>query len=288
MKNVNPIVSVIIPVFRDQRIIKCLNALQKQTLSHEKFEVIIVNNDPDYDLDYGQLSNNFSVVIEPRPGSYAARNCGIRLSRGEYIVFTDADCIPSPSWLENIVSAFEDNSVDMVSGVIDIFRELNSSFFAWQYEWNTAFLQGQNFRKGVSVTANLAVRQRVFETVGLFQEQFFSGGDVEFSRRARSAGFKLVLDQKVRVSHPARKFLADIVSKRRRTVVGVYERLHGRLNKLTYLAKLLSPPIFSIPRWFERTFNPFILFLTFILHYYIRLNVFLFLVTRQRNTQQRI
>src|ERR1041384_5139232 len=93
-------VSVIVPVWNDaERLGHCLHALEKQTYPAESYEVIVVDNGSTDSVAclvaaYGRAR----LVSEQRPGSYAARNTGLNLARGQVIAFTDADCLPAPDW----------------------------------------------------------------------------------------------------------------------------------------------------------------------------------------------
>src|ERR1041385_9155423 len=105
-----PDVSVVIPVLGDaERLALCLDALDRQTLPANRFEVIVVDNASDRDEAIAAVvaehAPRFRLLHEPRPGSYAARNRAIADARGTIIAFTDADCIPRPDWLERGIAA---------------------------------------------------------------------------------------------------------------------------------------------------------------------------------------
>lgn len=91
-----PFVSVVIPVFNDaERLEMCLRALEDQTYPADRYEVILVDNGSDASME--GLAAGFAgtrVAYEDRPGSYAARNKGVSLARGEVVAFTDSDCVP--------------------------------------------------------------------------------------------------------------------------------------------------------------------------------------------------
>lgn len=97
-----PFVSVIIPVLDDPvRLALCLQALEDQTYAADRYEVIVVDNGSVSDLAPVVVAfAHAQLAVEPRRGSYAARNMGIGLARGEVLAFTDSDCIPQPDWLE--------------------------------------------------------------------------------------------------------------------------------------------------------------------------------------------
>lgn len=90
-------VTIIIPAYHDwYRLSLCLNALAKQTYPHNKFEVIIINNDADDQVSADfVLPENCKIIVEEKSGSYAARNTGLKIAKGEIIGFTDSDCIPN-------------------------------------------------------------------------------------------------------------------------------------------------------------------------------------------------
>ena len=93
-KNSLPFVTVIIPFYNDlDRLRECLICVFLQTYPHDCYEVIVVDNGSDE--DFSPLQNKFhdlELLYEYRPGSYAARNTGIRYSKGEVLAFTDSDC----------------------------------------------------------------------------------------------------------------------------------------------------------------------------------------------------
>ena len=96
MSKKTPLVSVVIPYFKKRKYIKkTLNSVIKQ--KYKNIEVIIVYDDTDLkDLNYikSQLSNfkKKKIVINSKNiGAGFSRNKGIKVSRGKYLAFIDAD-----------------------------------------------------------------------------------------------------------------------------------------------------------------------------------------------------
>ncbi|HCD8387969.1 TPA: glycosyltransferase family 2 protein, partial [Klebsiella pneumoniae] len=109
------------------------------------------------------------------------------------------------------------------------------------YEKGYAFNQNQLAKEGISVTANLMIRKEHINVVGLFNSSLFSGGDIEWNRRAILCDIPIIYASDVVVCHPIRACLAEIKSKRKRVIGGTYSKM-GSLS----LLKLLFPPFKSI------------------------------------------
>ncbi len=100
------LLSVVVPALNaGETLPACLNALKNQTFPREDYEVILVDgNSSDSTRDIGRQFE-VSVLIQDGKGRPAARNTGIRASRGKWVVFTDADCFPARTWLSALVGA---------------------------------------------------------------------------------------------------------------------------------------------------------------------------------------
>lgn len=101
----NPLVSFVIPVYQKppEVFARCLDSLHDMSL--KEIEVICVFDGEDLPLQ--QIAAKYkkvqSVVIE-HGGAPKARNKGLEMATGKYVVFWDADCIIKPEtakrWLE--------------------------------------------------------------------------------------------------------------------------------------------------------------------------------------------
>ena len=248
-----PFVSVIVPTYRDwSRLAICIQALSIQDYDH--FEVIIVNNCVDDVIPEGyHIPVNFRIIAEPKPGSYASRNTGIKLTTGTIIGFTDADCIPDKSWISTAVQTFDTAATySRIAGKIELFYSSPKPNNAEMYEQVYAFNQDLYVQMdGTGVTANLFVKRTVFEAVGPFDEDLLSGGDYEWSVRARDAGYKICYDAGVKISHPARNRITELVTKAKRVGGGqagfTQKDNRGYLKRVFRFIYDLRPPVRSIP-----------------------------------------
>lgn len=215
-------ISVIIPTYKDdKRLQACIDALARQSLDKGLYEVIVVNNSRN-DIDIQAPEIELKILQELTPGSYAARNRGLEIAKGEFIAFTDSDCIPDKEWLEKGLKSLMSCSVDRVSGNIMVFPRCPRMTAVECYEAIFAFNQNDYVKRGSAVTANLFVRRRVFETIGLFNSSLFSGGDNEWNFRATQAGFGIRYDETAIVHHPARHSWRELSRKIERTTGGKF------------------------------------------------------------------
>jgi len=220
----NPIFSIIIPTYDDwSRLLLCLDALKKQTIPATDFEIIVVNNATVHKLPNNiSLPNDVILCHEPEPGSYAARNHGAEIARGDILAFTDSDCIPDKNWLSYAAEVFSSAECSLIGGEVDIFKPPGGQYLTYIYEKREAFQQKKDVKKGKSVTANLFIKRTVFEVLNGFNQKIKSGGDWEFTQRAVKNGYKMVYSEKVRVLHPARKCVRELFKKHRRLTAWGY------------------------------------------------------------------
>lgn len=121
-----PRVSVVISVKNRSALLwDCLLGLAEQSLPRELFEVVIIDNMSSEDLtrvfDRGRTELGLTIRTartERDRGPAPARNLGVAMAQAPIIAFTDSDCRPSPAWLSQVVSAFDDPTVAFVTGPV--------------------------------------------------------------------------------------------------------------------------------------------------------------------------
>jgi len=226
----NTLISIIIPTFNDwERLSLCLYALDDQTLEKSRYEIIIVNNDENHfvpDRIRQLTGKHIKILHEPMPGSYAARNAGLKVANGNIIGFTDSDCVPDPKWLENASKYFENVDVDRLAGKVELFFGHNNKRNAAElYEIAFSFDQERNVKKfHASITANFFTRRKYFDEVGLFDATKKSGEDFGWNRRAHAHDLTLSYGPEVVVRHPARGSIQELIRKRKRVFGGKKSR----------------------------------------------------------------
>lgn len=239
-------VSVIVPVWNNPEQLRlCVEALKAQDFPADDYEIVVVDNGSTDDTADRARAMGVRVLVERKPGSYAARNHGIAETGGDYLAFTDSDCIPDRRWLSTAVArADREPGIGVVAGRIVLFNESgDANGWAQSYESLVAFPQ-QQAKLGTCATANWLSPRRVIADMGGFDETVKSGGDHHMGMRIRAAGLNLVYEPEMIVRHPTRATFGALLAKRRRLTGGHWDRTHGRMR----LARALSRNVLETGR----------------------------------------
>ena len=104
-------ISVIIPVKNNQKGVDRFIEAFFATHSQDQYpkEIIIVDNNSALPIklrdEYLQKGLPLRLYSCSRQGPAAARNCGVKASLGEWLLFCDSDCIPTPSLLTGYLNS---------------------------------------------------------------------------------------------------------------------------------------------------------------------------------------
>jgi glycosyltransferase involved in cell wall biosynthesis len=222
----NPIaVSVIIPAYNASATIgQVLEALSKQNVS-KPFEVIVV--------DDGSSDNTADIVrsfigagLEPARTKYirqenagpaSARNHGAQLARGEFLAFTDSDCIPHEDWISQLMEGFSRGdpagrpyayqpsrpNIGAVAGSYGIANPQSALARCIYKEilWRHAHLM-PDFPNSFG-SYNFCVKKNVFDAVGGFNTAYrtASGEDNDLSYKITQSGWRICFQRKALVDH---------------------------------------------------------------------------------------
>lgn len=215
-------ISVIVPVFNAQETLqKCLPGLAASAT--EWTEIIIVDNgssDKSFAIceDFKRSHNNLKVLLlrEETQGPSAARNGGAKFATGKWLLFTDADCIPSPTWISDYLVHFSEAELGAVAGCIQPYPPSNAvqkaiALFTLPPITKGISHRGSNLREGFYPTANLAVKKEIFHSVGGFNENLRYGEDHELCHKIYQAGYRIKAVENAAVEHIHRTSLKGLL-----------------------------------------------------------------------------
>lgn len=160
------LISVVIPTYhRNDLLARCLRQLAPgvQTLWANQYEVIVTDDGRDTTAE-AMITSDFPWVrwIEgPKRGPAANRNHGVMQSANEWIAFTDDDCVPSSTWLENFA-----NSISQGTCVYEGKTTCEANICGFAEEAPVNLCGGKLF------SCNFMISRELFITMGGFDENF--------------------------------------------------------------------------------------------------------------------
>ncbi len=204
-------VSIVIPTYNSWHTLeRCLHALFHQTDCQTDYEIIIVDDGSTDETaeripQLAEQHPRIRYFQQPNRGPATARNLGAREARGELILFTDADCEPTPDWISEMVKPFTD-SADPVVAVKGAYltrqKNLISLFAQYEFESRYRKMLKSEYTDFVD-TYSSAFRKSVFITMGGFDTSFphANNEDTEFSYRLAARGYKMKFNPNAVVYH---------------------------------------------------------------------------------------
>ena len=201
----NPEISVVVPSHdRPLRLRWLLNALERQTLPREKWEVVVGHDSSGPETEELLRTHPLAregvlrhVTLEPGtapPGRN--RNAAWRIARGETIAFTDDDCRPPEEWLENALAAARRHPDAIVQGTtVKDPTELVVT--------HAPVLHSQTVRPPTPwcEACNIIYPKALLERVGGFDEQQYTGEDTDLALRCMALGAEHVAAPEVVTYH---------------------------------------------------------------------------------------
>ena len=142
----NPKISIVIPIYNVEKYLSnCIESITNQ--SFQNYEMILVNDgskDSSLEICYKYKKNNnkIKIVNKENGGLSSARNAGIKIAKGKYIVFIDPDDEIDKNYFNTLYTIAEENNCDFVVGnyvIVPGGQKVTSG-----YKYNTV-LNGKDF-----------------------------------------------------------------------------------------------------------------------------------------------
>lgn len=114
------LLSIIVPVYNVEKYLrKCVDSLLTQDLSHEEYEIILVDDGSTDQCgmicdEYAASHSNVKVLHQQNGGLSAARNSGIAVAQGRYVQFVDSDDYLEPNVLKTLAEKMENLQLDVL------------------------------------------------------------------------------------------------------------------------------------------------------------------------------
>jgi glycosyltransferase involved in cell wall biosynthesis len=251
-------ISVVIPVLNAAKYLpRCLKALADQ--KHEDVEFIFVDNgskDGSAMIIREFMRKNaelkIKILTEKQPGASASRNKGAQKSDGDWIAFTDADCIADPNWLADLYNAAQtDPGLGALAGCIMPFPTKNIfarflGLYTLPANREERVYRSFTLIQGGFPTANLTVSKAVFKKVGGFDVSIpIYGEDHDLCAKIYETGFGIKTLTNALVYHNHRKNILSLIKQ----AYGFGKSHAYSLRKLVAGAFIFSMPWLNIQKF---------------------------------------
>ena len=181
-----PLVSVVITVKNEGPYLRRL--FESLLVQEPPFEVVLVDalsRDGSFEIaaEYAHRFPDRVRAVQRFGSRGIGRNAGAALARGEFLAFTDGDCVADSQWLAALRRGFA--RADVVAG----------RTVAWGKLQYAALDRVELFQRGGDVThpsCNLGYRRSLFDRLGGFDPRFITAEDIDLNLRAVAAGSEIL------------------------------------------------------------------------------------------------
>ena len=189
-----PLISIVVPVYNVEKYInRCINSIIRQ--EYQNIEIILVD-DGSFDNsgkicdEYAKKDERIVVVHQKNRGLSAARNCGIDISKGEYICFVDSDDWISSDYVSTLFDLIINNNADIAvcsyvktekendlgNNIEDNIIEEYNNIQAIKKIYSTSDCE----RINIIIAWNKLYNKRLFENIRYPQNRYYEDGGTTY------------------------------------------------------------------------------------------------------------
>ena len=188
--------SVIVPAFNEEKLLgETLACIRRATEGRETELIVCDNNSTDGTAEIARAAGA-TVIFEPVNQIARARNAGAAQASGDWLVFVDADSSPTRELFQAVLSAIDSKRYLAGGSTVSLdVEELYIRF--WIGAWN-ALSRLNRWAAGSFIFCEAAA----FRELGGFDETFYAGEEIDFSRRAKRLARRKGLAMVILHRHP--------------------------------------------------------------------------------------
>jgi len=275
------LLSVIVPIYNVEKYIsRCLDCLVHQNLTEEEYEILVIDDgslDKSFEIveEYSSDFSNIFLFRQENGGPCNARNFLLKIARGEYIYFMDADDLFTYNTLGLLVKEAKRKSLDIISFNTLVTSDITSfesskplvfpntssvfngyqyieqypslRFEIWWYLVKTSLLRsnhinfGENqFNGDVLFTVNTFIKAKRIVHVPVTLHCYYQG-KISIMRSKDLAHRRVVIESLHAMIQNFSQFIAHLETKKVPNIAAVIQNLEARRNTfvLFFLSKLV-------------------------------------------------
>lgn len=260
-----PLVSVIIPFYNCEKYLdSCIKSLRAQTFG--AYEILFIDDgstDGSADIvrAYSATDSRVLLISQANAGVSAARNNGLALARGDYVLFVDADDHLHPQLMEKCYACASANDADMVCCDYVLTDSTDENYTTYSdivfepVSRDDLFYTGDNvgracwaklIKRGIAATRSFPVGEIIAEDLYYSILCFLASEKIYFTKEKLYFWYRRPSSSS-RVSYQAKHFDSEL-----RCMEMSYEKAHaagesgiadyvvGAIFKITFAALLLN------------------------------------------------
>ena len=234
-------ISIITPMYNSEQYIgRMIRALRDLDYPQEQLEIIIIDNGSEDDSVKIARENGISCLVMKDASISQMRNTGAAMATGEILGFVDSDCLVSRDWANKASEYVSD------VGIAGGYYGLGDSPGWIEKTWHEL---KKDITGDVSFVSagNMVIKARIFNELGGFDESVETGEDWDFCQRVIGAGYRVVNQPELHVTHLGNyKTLFGIIKKERWYGRGMFSVLKGRMVTRPLLVSFLFLFLFFV------------------------------------------
>ncbi len=192
-KLIYPEVSFLVAAWKEGgRIKKCVDSILNQRYPKNKIKIFVIGGGDENTVNVcSKLARENKIAYteeKERTGKWFALNRGLTKVKGEYVAFTDADCVLEENWLTKMLSSDADITI------ADVYSTSENSFYGkmYAYVWNLTMRVSEGLNRflktGEFMGQGSLVKKKVFNRIR-FEKSFVE--DWRFNYNAKKLGFSV-------------------------------------------------------------------------------------------------
>lgn len=185
--------SIVICVAGDNRIYRLIESLLCFDNKRYITEIIIVENGSNLFEDVVNIDELIKYTNVKLKNMAHARNVGIKMASGKYILMTDADVVVDKYWVKEMLAVLQEGTYAAVGGKIAKYQPVT-----WVQKYAITIVDGQNGLNYLPALhlpyiagANVGFIASIMHDVGGYDERLLSGNDVDICYRIGLAGHSI-------------------------------------------------------------------------------------------------
>ncbi len=269
-----PDASVVLCVYNaETRLGPVLDAMLKQDYPSTKWELVIVDDcskDKTIELVKRKTKGRKNVKLiqnNPNKGLAGSRNTGVAATKGEFIFFTDDDCIVPKDWISGGVDAFrhEPRWVAAIAGDVRIPNDTYVadciSYMGYPAGGNLGFrrmflVDENNFSNSLTGGNNIMRKSVLDKLKGPFDERLRQTNDKDVGIRMRKLGYKIRYHPELTITHMAlpsvKRYIRSMNGKGKYAFIltqkhGSERKVYAKLRAKSFFSLFTKPPKKYLP-----------------------------------------